>query len=503
MADTEQPIEIPINVTGEEQAQQALNQTAAATTKLGQAAKSAAPPLMSAAEAGRKKAEVMAKLSSVTGSLSPIVGRMSAETAKLTQVFSTAGSTIGAMTSVVGGPLGIAIGAAVAATGLFVTAMQEQEEQARKTKEENDKLVMSLKDYIAEAEKARVADQTRRRLETNRGSVDEQQGKINKLTADGNALRQRRAEIESHLARLEASSNPALATRIAFTREQLQATDDNIDATNRSIDAANQGLIFAKQEESERGEIEKKANERHENARARQKEVREWTAAQQGMFDAAMSEGTGGSSLAGGVSANSTDDMMALAGVTDADITAGIDMFIDAEDAKAKAAEEAAHRYDNAWMGALSTVTSGASASVAALMEGDAQRALSAIAGIGTSLAAQGVSHMLQGTAELALGNPGAVVAIQTGAVELATGLAWGGVMGGFSGGVGGGGSSGGGAQASAPRDTYSGGSNDNGGGEETIVVNINSMLPDHRAGAAAVDAIRAYGWKRGKAARS
>ncbi len=503
MAD-EQPINIPIQVTGFEEASSELTQLAKRITDLEKATGSAKPKIADAGKAMDQKAVNAAKLSTVMGSLSPIVGRVSTETAKLTQVFSTAGSTVTGLTSVVGGPFGLALGAAVAATGLLVTAMGEAEAAADRERDAIEKATLSLDDYIEAAAKARQADDLRRATETNRGNVDQQQGKINQREADLNALRERRGQIEQFLARAEAANNPILATRIQAAREQLQATNDNIAATQAALDGARQGLIFAQQEEQEKEAIEGKVAARHEAARARAKELREWTSAQQGMFEAAMLEGTGGRGpvpTSFDPDARSIDSLMrdATGGSTANDNAVSddaLDAFVDNEVAKAQAAEAAAARISSAYDSAFGVVADAGVNAFAAIVTGQDVAVGALLAGVGQQLAAQGLKHVFEGGARSIASfgtDPSGPALIGIGGAEIAAGAAMGAVGNAMSAP-----SSSGSSGPQKPVDQMQSG---NEGGGQNVTIIQNNVVPDAYAGERIRDALRRDGYRRGKVA--
>jgi len=515
VADT---IDIALEVTGATQTQQALDRTAKAVDSVTMASGKAAPALKGAGSAIDQTSQNSAKLSTFMGSLSPIIGRVSGEAAKMTQVFSTAGSTITGLSSVVGGPLGLALGGAVAATGLLVTAMSEAEEAAAKEREEVEKTTKSLDDYIAAASKARAADELRRRLQTGTGSADEQAGLISQRQAELNETLQRRAQIEEHLARLEASSSPALASRIRFAREQLQATNDNISAAQRSLESAQRGLVFAKQRDAEEEYLHsnenKRADTKHANTnraiedqRRLQAELDKWLESTAGRADFSLGEeGDPSLSLQRATNAGNFNSLFARP-QQDVMSAASVNLGNTVSESSKNMADsgvESAKVYSDAWQNAFGMVSQSAAQAFSDMAAGKDVHLESNLQGIGTQAIAKGTLDVFEGTSRLIASwgtDQSGTALIATGGAEIAFGAG----LAGAAGAAGGGGASGRGGPTGViggppkPGDQMQGGSQQ--GGDHVTIV-LNNLVPDAYAGERVNDALRRDQYRRGRAAR-
>jgi hypothetical protein len=514
VADESAAIEIPVVVTGEEAAQQALNQTAGAVTKVGTAARGIVDPLKQAEAAAAKKAQTAGKLSSVVGTLSPVIGRVSGDAAKLTQVFSTAGATITGLTSVIGGPFGIAIGAAVAATGLLITSMNEAEAAAKAEADAVAGATISLDDYIASAERAIDVRKRDALIASGGGSVGQQQGALDAKQAELDAANRQADAARARVAQLQRAG-------VAGGRAGGEAEDTlrAIEARRGALEEETRALRGLVDVAKAREELENSApppaeiQARHERAVSNSDEIhdrlereaialakirKEADEAYQALLRAGGADKAGPGIFDKASNLPKNDNGGEFKGGRDADAVAA-EQFQKDQEANARAAEESAARIEDAYTGAGLIVEDAFAAAFSAIVTGQDVAVAAVLKGIGQTLVADGIQNGLKGVAR-GFSSYGfdatAYGLIEVGALEVAAGIGFGAAGSAVSGG---GGSSGPPSQPTSPRDN----ANENTSGQQTIVVNYNSTFaPNAQDGRRVTKSLRKLQYAQGVGGR-
>jgi hypothetical protein len=290
-----------------------------------------------------------------------------------------------------------------------------------------------------------------------------------------------------------ASRNVALAKatnneRVFLLKQNALASEAEVDRLNSADDAAIRAAGLAAI--AKREDMETAAGARGFGGRGgRSGRPREWTSAQQGMFDAAMSEGTGGRGP--GLDMRSRNDLMSAASASDVDAytkslggmktaVVGGERNQLAVDRSVKQAKEV----KAAWTDAATSMTDGFAGAFSALVTGGADAAAAVLAGLGDQMVAEGSRAVFSGLFQTALGNPMGPTMLAIGGAEIAFGAGLGATMQGATGG-------GGGSGAARPSPGQS--SNDNGNGRDRgpTVINMYALNPTAETGRSIAKGLR------------
>lgn len=530
MADT---IDIALEVTNSTQAQAAIDKTAKSVDGLGASASRVAPAVANAGKAMDQKAANAAKLSAVVGGLSPIIGRASVETAKLTSVFSTAGATVGGLTSVIGGPFGLAMGAAVAAAGLLVTAFSEAESQADKTAKGIASTTQSLEEFIAAAGRAQQASQLQARVGRNEGSLVETEGALSKAKSDLaavndaamqisraqgftrevqavqlTALTRQRMELEESVRRLTATaeSKRAIADAEGAFRDALDEAEGNAEtnAVKRHKAERARAAMSADDMERELANVVKITDARVAAADAEERRMQRIRAA--GVFSQSVNRSQAdlmNEASVGRVTGSSSPSAAnANGGVQSDEFFSRIQrdsaaFSSDDADVKAKAHEDAANRIKGAYSDAYGVVANAGLQAFAAVIAGQDVAVGALLSGVGQQLAAQGLTHAFEGAARSVASfgvDPSGPALIGIGAAEIAAGAGLGAIGNAATP------SASAGASGGPPKPAdQMGGSGGDGSSHTTII--LNNLVPDAYAGERVREALTRDRHKRGRAA--
>lgn len=485
--------EFRLQVTGQQQSTQRLNRFGGSMQSLEQRADAARGRISGAAGAIGNVGTIMSQTNPVVGAFAGVIG--------------TAGSAIEALTSAVGGPLGIALGLATAALGLFVTQTALAEEEQEKLNGEIGKGVKSLDDYVAAIKERNEAE--RRSLRIRAGIAD-----IEVMQARGDQLR---AELST------------LNRSISVLREASEDTSRSYD----EIEGANRGLNIALQR---REELEAQiASHSEKVADARQRETKELDLQNENRLAAmdreiakqqeAERSARGGSGrgrtaeelrvesrrttglelagIAGGPGEARAPSMQAIEsrqGLSQlgTDILGGDEQEKAAKNRlqtateAARAEQELAREVSATWQDASTTMATSMGSFFTALIQGNDQALGAILQNIGSQSIAQGTQAVLRAAVSAAFGNPAAGAQAAAGGALIAFGA----TLGGAGGAAGGGASAA--ARPTAPQQSQTFQSGSVGPGETTI--NFYGIA-DARTGEQVVSALRQTKRERGSQA--
>lgn len=495
MAAADEGIVIPISVKGSKEAAAAIGESANALQEFAAKAKSAGSSANVFAKAAGAQSSAnlanalsISKMSSAVGALTPLIGRASQTFAEFTQIGTVAGGTIRTMTSLIGGPLGLAFGVATAAGGAFVTMLNNQKEQARLATDQVESLTLALDDYINLARKKREDEERARSIVTGEASVDVLSGANNQLLAERNKLVRQGNEALEHYRKLQ-SAGLADSTRGQAALQQLNYLRDNVRALDAQVRATSSHIAAkaAQVAPSEGGGGRGGRGGRGGGGGPRESSL-----------DALMQRDPRDTSFLGNVGSldlgdnESLDPQMTMTGLGKSEGSSkGQRAFAKASNAAARSMEADARRVQDAWGDAGSAISDTMQGVFADMVMGGEVSTAAVMKSLGTELVGLGTKNLFEGAAMAIMGNPAGASLAAIGAAEVAAGAG----MGAAAKSMGGGG---GGAARPSP------GMNDGGGsgrGERgPTIINVHALNPTAETGRAIERSVRNASRKRGGA---
>lgn len=496
--------EFRLQVTGQQQSSQRLNRFGGSLQSLEQRADAARGRVSGAAGA-------IGNVGTIVGQTNPVVGAFAG-------VIGTAGSAIEALSSALGGPLGLIAGGAVAALGVFVTQTALAEEEQEKLNEAVAEGTRTLGDYVNAVKARNDAELQTQRIQAGVADREVLQGRAEQLQAQLDQLNEAAQAIRFSGGPSSEDVREGLQTiqqeRIRLEQE-IADVQAKLDRNRREEDFDAQLEQIRKRDELER-ELQKKRREGEGGGRTAEDlmvEGRFLTVPEMAGAGRAGQPRGGPSEQAlqsrRGLSGLGTDILQARETFGQTSDIQEQEQLLQAREereqkamqrrldaAREAAAEEQqlAQQVAATWEDASATMATSLGSAVTALIQGNDEALGQILQNIGTQSIAQGTQAVLRAAVSAAFGNPAAGAQAAAGGALIAFGAG----LGGAGGAAGGGASASGAARPTAPQQSQTFQSGSLSPGETTV--NIYGIA-DRRTGEQVVEAMRQTKRERGSQA--